>query len=257
MTFFQKKTQVLLLLFGGITSIAVYANKLNQAIKIDTATQKAALQSQQKINKLSDQAQTALTQYRSATRQTETLVTYNKHLQELIKSQSQEKSSLQQQLEQIEVTQQEIVPLILRMLDSLENFIQLDLPFLSEERLQRLETLKSMVVSADVTHAEKFRRIIEAYQIENEYGKTIEAYRADLELGGNQISVDFLRLGRVALYYQRLDGSETGMWNQKTKTWESLSSDYRIGVRNGLRIARKEAAPDLIVVPVPAAESVQ
>lgn len=249
------KLRLLFMLAISLASMNGYSNKLNQAIKVDSATNNAAIQSQKKIDKLSGQAQKALSEYRSATRQTETLGTYTSHLRELVKSQTEEKISLQQQLEEIETTQQEIVPLILRMLDSLESFIQLDLPFLPAERQHRLTLLKDMVVRADVTNAEKFRRIMEAYQIENDYGNTIEAYRANLDLNGNTSSVDFLRMGRVALYYQRLDGSETGFWNRETKTWEALPSDYRNAIRKGLRIARKETAPDLLVVPVPAPES--
>ena len=251
----QRRFRLLLTLVINLSSMNAHSDKLSQAIKVDTATNNTAIQSQKKIDRLSDQAQKALAEYRSATRQTETLKTYTSHLRELVKSQTEEKISLQQQLEEIETTQQEIVPLILRMLDSLERFIQLDLPFLPGERQQRLSLLKDMVVRADVTNAEKFRRIMEAYQIENDYGKTIEAYRADLDIKGNTSSVDFLRMGRVALYYQRLDGSETGLWNRETKAWETLPSSYRNAIRSGLRIARKETAPDLIIIPVPAAES--
>ncbi len=256
MVFYQGKLALLMVLMGFLIA-PVQANKLKQAINVDMVTNNAAIQSQKKIDKFSDQAQKALAEYRSAIRQTETLITYNQYLKTLIESQTEEKSLLEQQLKDIETTQQEIVPLILRMLDSLEKFIQLDIPFLPEERQQRLQRLKAMISRADVTNAEKFRRIIEAYQIENDYGKTIEAYRADLLIGENTVSVDFLRLGRVALYYQRLDGSETGSWNRETKTWDILSSDYRNAIRKGLRIARKESAPDLLVVPVPAAESVK
>jgi hypothetical protein len=120
-----------------------------------------------------------------------------------------------------------------------------------------LTKLKEMVLRADVTNAEKFRRIIEAYQIENEYGNTIEAYRADLTLQGEASSVDFLRLGRVALYYQHFDGSETGYWDKEQEQWQILSQDYRIAIRNGLRIARKETAPDLLTLPIPVAEAGQ
>ncbi len=255
MTLSRGKFQLPLILFFSLTSMSAHSDKLDQAIKVDTATNNTAIQSQKKIDNLSNQAQKALAEYRSATRQTETLKTYTSHLRELIKSQTEEKTSLQQQLEEIETTQQEIVPLILRMLNSLESFIQLDLPFLPTERQQRLSLLKDMMVRADVTHAEKFRRIMEAYQIENDYGKTIEAYRANLDINGNTSSVDFLRMGRVALYYQRLDGSETGFWNRETKAWETLDSDYRNAIRKGLRMARKQTAPDLIIIPVPAAES--
>jgi hypothetical protein len=208
-----------------------------------------------KINKLSNKTQKMLEQYRSASHQTETLITYNKHLTDLLHSQETEKASLEQQLVDIESTQREIIPLILRMLDNLDQFISLDLPFLPEERKQRLTKLKTMMVRADVTHAEKFRRILEAYQIENDYGNTIEAYKADLTMNGVSSSVDFLRLGRVALYYQRFDGSETGYWNKEQKQWQTLSDDYRNAIRNGLRIARKETAPDLLTLPIPVAEA--
>ena len=241
----------------GLFSPHVGADALKQAINTGLETNRTAAKSQGKIDKLSEQTRKMLDEYRSNTRQTETLQTYNQHLAALLQSQEEEKISLQQQLGEIATTQREIVPLILNMLENLEKFISLDLPFLPEERQNRLTQLKQMVVQADVTNAEKFRRIMEAYQIENDYGNTIEAYRADMQLGEVAGSVDFLRLGRVALYYQRLDGSETGSWNIATKQWDVLPDDYRNAIRDGLRIARKEAAPDMLVVPIPAPEAVE
>lgn len=241
----------------SLTIPQALADPLEQAIDIDIKTNKAAISSQNTIDKLNDQAQQMLEAYRAATRHTETLQIYNQHLKELLSSQLEEKASLKEQLNQIEVTQREVVPLTLKMLQSLEQFIKLDIPFLPGERQQRLEHLKALVNRADVTHAEKFRRILEAFQIENDYGNTIEAYRGNLKLNDSVSSVDFLRLGRVALYYQRLDGSETGFWNKETNAWEKLSSDYRNAIRNGLRIARKETAPDLLTLPVSAPEASQ
>lgn len=238
-----------------VLSFPVNADRLNDTISIESSTNNAAIQSQKKIDKLSDQAQKMLEQYRATSHHTETLLTYNRHLNDLLKSQKSEKISIEQQLTEIETTQREIVPLILNMLDSLEKFIALDLPFLSKERSERITKLKEMVLRADVTNAEKFRRILEAYQIENDYGNTIEAYRADLTIDGETRAVDFLRLGRVALYYQRFDGSEIGYWNKEEKKWQQLSSEYRNSIRNGLRIARKEMAPDILSLPIPAAEA--
>ncbi|MFU8787853.1 MAG: DUF3450 domain-containing protein [Methylobacter sp.] len=202
-----------------------------------------------------EQKNTPLEQYRALTRQSDILQTYNRHLQDLLASQAEEKKSLEQQLKDIEVTKQEIVPLIVHALDSLEKFIQLDLPFLPEERRQRLNQLKELVAKADVNNAEKFRRIMEAFQVENEYGNTIEAYKGNIVLNDVTSSVDFLRLGRVALYYQRLDRSETGFWNKEENRWQTLSSSYNTAIRNGLRIARKETAPDMLIVPVSAPEA--
>lgn len=234
----------------GFTTTPTSADALSKTIQTEGAISSNAIKSQKKIDGLDDRTRKMLEKYRSATRQTKTLLTYNDHLKALLDSQESEKASLEQQLEQIETTQREIVPLIINMQQSLEQFVQLDLPFLPEERQQRMTRLKEMMTRADVTNAEKFRRIIEAYQIENDYGNTIEAYRANIELQGKTSSVDFLRLGRIALYYQRLDGSETGFWNNQEKRWETLSADYRNSIRQGLRIARKEAAPDLLTLPV-------
>ncbi len=240
----------------SLASIPAFADVLSNTIQTENAIQKSAIQSQKTIDGLDDRTRAMLEEYRSATRQTKTLLTYNNHLKALLESQEIEKASFAKQLEQIETTQQEIVPLILNMQASLAEFVQLDLPFLPQERQQRINSLKEMMTRADVSNAEKFRRLIEAYQIENDYGNTIEAYRANIELDGELSSVDFLRLGRIALYYQRLDGSETGMWNHTEKKWEKLSADYRNPIRQGLRVARKEAAPDLLTVPLPTAVEV-
>jgi len=248
-------SQIMLIFF--VFSAPSHSTPLSQAIRVDGATNNAAIKSQQKIDRLSDKTDKMLEQYRAAIHQTRNLKTYNQYLQKLVDSQQQEKDSLHQQLAGIETTQQEIVPLMLSMQQTLEKFVHLDVPFLHQERHQRLAKLKAMMVRADVSNAEKYRRILEAYQIENDYGNTIEAYRGDLELKGVNSSVDFLRLGRVTLYYQRLDASETGYWNKEAKQWQVLSSDYRQPIRKGLRIARKEAAPDLLILPIPVPEAGQ
>jgi len=247
---YQITTASLLLSLASVPALS--DNLLNQAIQLESKTDTAASQSQQKINRLDDRTRKMLEQYRSANRQSKTLQTYNNHLNTLLSSQEQEINSLKQQLTQIETTQREIIPLMLNMQKSLARFVELDIPFLPKERQTRIDTLNTMMGRADVTTAEKFRRLIEAYQIENNYGNTIEAYRGLIELQGKKSSVDFLRFGRVALYYQRLDGSETGVWNKSEKRWEPLSSDYQNSIRQGLRIARKETAPDLLTLPLPA-----
>ena len=246
---FCRQYKCLATFFLGLYALPVYSTPLNQA------STTAAIHSEQKLEPRPGADNSLLAQYRSTIRQTETLAIYNHHLEDLLKSQAEEKTSLEQQLKDIEVTKKEIVPLILHMLDSLDKFVQMDLPFLPEERQQRLKRLKEMVVKADISDAEKFRRVMEAFQVENEYGNTIEAYKGNLILNGINTSVDFLRLGRIALYYQRLDGSETGFWNKEEKRWQTLPSHYRRAIHDGLRIARKETAPDLLTLPVPAPEA--
>ena len=205
---------------------------------------------QKHIDELSDQTDALLAKYRTVLKQIDSIRIYNHQLRELITSQEEELASLQDQLDRVEVVGRSVTPLMLRMIDALDATVALDLPFLIEERTQRIADLRKLMTRAAVTSAEKYRLIMEAYQTENEYGRTIEAYRSTLKRGDRDIKVDFLRFGRIALVYQTLDGMEAGVWNQTKKTWELLDASYRTAIREGLRIARKQAAPDLIRLPL-------
>jgi septal ring factor EnvC (AmiA/AmiB activator) len=206
---------------------------------------------QKHIDELSDQTDELLAKYRTVLTQIDSIGIYNHQLRELIASQDEELASLQDQLDRVEVVGRSVTPLMLRMIEALDATVALDLPYLIEERTQRIADLRKLMTRAAVTSAEKYRLIMEAYQTENEYGRTIEAYRSTLKRGDRDIKVDFLRFGRIALIYQTLDGMEAGVWNQEKKIWEPLDASYRTAIRQGLRIARKQAAPDLIRLPLP------
>jgi hypothetical protein len=215
------------------------------------------VQSQQRIDDISDETETLFTRYSNTLRQIDSIRVYNRQMRELIASQEAELASLRGQLDQVEVVGRSVTPLMLRMISALEALVRLDLPFLLDERTERIAELRKMMSRSDVTNAEKYRRIMEAYQIENEYGRTIEAYRSMLERGDREIQVDFLRFGRIALIYQTLDGKEAGVWDLEKKSWAPLDASYRTAIRQGLRIARKQAAPDMIRLPLPPAQEEQ
>lgn len=226
------------------------AGALDEAIDTQVNTDIAAQKSQEKIDNLSDETTDMLAEYRDVLRQTQSLKSYNDQLQSLVDSQQEEMASISEQLNNIETTQHDIVPLMLKMIDVLQQFVSLDIPFLKQERQTRLEALNAMMGRADVSLAEKYRRIMEAYQVETEYGRTIEAYQADLEDGETKKTVDFLRIGRVSLYYLTLDGKEAGMWDNDKKQWVTLSDDYIQPITDGLKVAKKQLPPDLMVLPV-------
>lgn len=243
---------------AAVLAVGLAAPALADTLGSSMSTQKrmdvAAKNSQERINKLDDEAQSLLTEYRYVTRETTSLKRYNQQLERQINSQLEEIESIKSQLDQINDVSREVVPMMLRMVDTLDQFIALDMPFLTKERTMRVQSLKDIMDRADVTTSEKYRRIVEAYQIEMEYARTIEAYQAELDAAGQKRTVDFLRIGRIALMYQTLDGEETGFYNTETKAWEELDSGYEVPVRNGLRIARKQAAPNILTVPVAAAK---
>lgn len=233
------------------SSALAQSGTVNSAIREQVATESAARATQQRVNQIDDQTRTAVGEYRAALQETDSLRRYNAQLSEQIKSQEDEMVSIAKQIEQIEITAREVVPMMQRMLTTLEQFVALDIPFLPAERRTRVETLKEMMGRADVSIAEKYRRITEAYQVEMEYGRTLEAYQASLIGPGatGDKTVDFLRVGRLALLYQTLDGKQTGYWDAQAKQWVE-DDDYDDAVRLGLKIAKKQTAPNLLTVPV-------
>ncbi|MGB5722450.1 MAG: DUF3450 family protein, partial [Woeseiaceae bacterium] len=96
---------------------------------------------------------------------------------------------------------------------------------------------------------------MEAYQIENDFGTTIENYTQTIDNFEDATrSYNMLRIGRIGLYFQSDDTKITGRWNNETRAWERADS-ARNEVRKGLRVAKQLVAPELIIVPVPAAEA--
>jgi hypothetical protein len=231
------------------------AGALEEAIDTQVNTDQAAQQSQQRIDALADGTTDMVAEYREVLQQTQSLKAYNDQLQTLVNSQRSELTSIAEQLKNIETTQRDIVPLMTQMIDVLEQFVALDLPFLQEERTNRIVALKTMMGRADVSLSEKYRRIMEAYQVETEYGRTIEAYQAELPSNGDKRTVDFLRIGRTSLYYLTLDGREAGIWDAANQSWQTLPDSYLQAVADGLKVARKQLPPDLLVLPVQTAEA--
>ncbi len=137
------------------------------------------------------------------------------------------------------------------MVERLEEFVALDLPFRRDERNERVRELQGMLEDASITDAQKMRRVLEAYQIEVEFGRNAEAYTGELELESGIRQVSFLQLGRVALLYQTNDDAgDSGIWNPETGEWERLGSQHRNSVRTALRMARSQVAPELVLLPL-------
>ncbi|MGM3389258.1 DUF3450 domain-containing protein [Stutzerimonas stutzeri] len=240
------------LLPGVLLSLCLplQAAPLDDALNESQRLAAEAQASQARIEQLDDTTRQMLNDYRNAVQQAEALKAYNAQLTELTDAQRKELDGFQRQLDSIERTQQAVAPQMGRMIEVLEEFIAADLPFLPEERADRLASLQDMQGRADVSLAEKYRRILEAYQIESDYGRTLEAWRGELPTEGGSRSVEFLRLGRTMLYYQTLDAHESGWWNPQAKAWEVLDSSARRPLTKAIAIARQQQAPGWLELPV-------
>lgn len=241
---------------GAFCSVASQANTLDAIIKVGEEKTAAAKQSQAKIDRLAEEARDLLTDYKTVMKQVDGLKVYNARLQRQIDNQERRIADIDNSIDEVTVIQRQMMPLVIRMIDGLEQFVELDVPFNLDERRARIEFLRDNVDRSDITVAEKFRQVLEAYNIELQYGRGMETYSDTIELNGVTRDVDFLRIGRVSLVYQTTDGEESGVWNPETKSWDSLSSgDYAAAIRKGVRIAKKQATIELLNMPVAAPEA--
>lgn len=252
------KISLLCGLLLGMSMASPAQEPVKKAIDAAAAANAEAAQSQQRVDALATDTQSMIEEYRKVVAQTEDLKAYNDQVERMLGTQKNELTALAQQTRLNAVTPERLLPLLRKMVETLEQFVQLDSPFLAEERANRVKDLKQLVDLPDVSLTEKYRRIMEAYQVEAEYGRTIEAYTGELPAGDGPDAkgrtVNFLRVGRMALLYATLDGGESGYWDAASKSYRSLPSEFNREIEHGLQIARKEAAPDLLKVPLPAPE---
>lgn len=240
---------------GGAVA-TVQASTLDSILAVGKSKNDAARASQTKIDKLADETRDLLADYKSVTKQVDGLKVYNTRLQRQIDSQTTRIGEIEASIDQVTIVSRQMTPLIIRMVDGLEKFVELDVPFHLEQREQRIAFLRANLDRSDISVAEKFRQILDAYKIENEYGRKIDAYKGTVEIEGVERDVNFLRVGRVAFVYQTTDTEISGAWDQSTRSWVPLSrGEYRNAIMKGLRIARKEASIDLMNMPIAAPEA--
>ena len=225
---------------------------LDDTLFVQRSSNLGSKDSQIIVSNLSDETQDLLGQYRLVLQQIDRLIAYNDYVERLIVDQEAQITDIRKQLDQFALIERGIVPLMLDSIDILDKFIDLDVPFLLEERKARVARLRTIMDLSDVTVSEKYRQIMDAYQIETTYGRDIEAYTGLLEIDGESRQVDFLRIGRTSLTYQTPDQEETGFWNKQTGQWEKLPNKYQNYVTQGLRVARKQVTPNLLELPIEA-----
>ncbi len=231
-------------------SAGLYAAGVKDSLDVVAKTNASAALSQETIDKLSRETRNLLEEYRKLLDGSEYQAAYTRELQQLEASQEVRIESLKKQVEEAGITQQRIVPLMRGMADSLEKFVVLDLPFHHEERINAALQLQQRLRQADLSLSVKFRLLLETWQLEQDYGVTIETWRGPLELADDSLSVEFLRIGRLALYYQSRDGLNSGYWDRSAKRWLPLNADYNQSIALALRVARDQVTPELLNLPM-------
>ncbi|MDT0634907.1 DUF3450 domain-containing protein [Spectribacter hydrogenooxidans] len=237
--------------------LAGAADPVEQARDTVTETNQADAASQDRIDRLSEETRRMLDAYREAVTRTQQLQVYNRELDKIVAEQERRKQALQNRIDRVGDLREQVEPLMLRMIDGLERFVEADLPFSLAERRERVAGLREAVANPELNVAERFRRVLEAYQTEAEYGRTMGTYRGEVEMDGSPRLVEFLRVGRTMLFYLTPDDARVGYWDRDSGAWQPLPDRYRGPIREGIRVAKDVAAPQLIEIAVPAPSAPQ
>ena len=230
-----------------LSSMQIHTSDMEAVLEVGRENQELSASSQDRIDKTERQTDKIVNEYKVVSKQVEGLKLYNEQKRIQIQAQLDLMDKLDEQLIKVVVMQRQIPPLAQRMLESLETFISLDTPFRKAERQNRVDLVRASLAKPKVTASEQVRQVLEAYNIEAEYGRKIDTYEDTLSDG---TVVNILVIGRIGMFYQTKDERTSGRWNNDTNSWDELSSSYRKPIRDGIRMAKKLAPTDMLLMPV-------
>ncbi|WP_447028210.1 DUF3450 domain-containing protein [Vibrio parahaemolyticus] len=231
--------------------IPAHAANLNDAQAVQSKTNQASAVSQKRIDASAEKSLTLEAEIEQLQEEVSNLKIYRDHLSSLVESQHQEVNSLNEQIEQIAQTRQGVVPLMYHMLEGLKRIVASDKPIRKAQREERIAKLDDLMTRADVADAEKFRRILEAYQIEMDYGTKLGIYQGKIKLDANEkVEADVLYLGRVSLVARSLSGDKFWSWSQQQQAWQPVGSEQKTELDKAFAMANKQIAPSMLTLPV-------
>jgi hypothetical protein len=234
----------------------IYSQEIvDKTIDLSVQSSGLSIDAQEKIEALDEISKKVYFEYKDTLNEYKSLKNYDDQLSEIIDAQFAEISNINNQIDSLDDINIDILPLLKTMTNTLRKVVNLDIPFLKEQRIERVNNLDELLLRADITTAEKFRKVFEAYQIEANFGKTIENYPGYIMLNGAEVAVDFFRLGRLGLYYRTPNGKETGFWNLNTSDWSHEGGSLNDAIKVALDISNRQSPPNFITLPLKPVEN--
>ncbi|NNC99418.1 MAG: DUF3450 domain-containing protein [Gammaproteobacteria bacterium] len=256
-TFFKKgilRNSLVGIVLFAFLPLSTWADTLDDIINSGIARQKAAAASQKRIDAVSEQTEKIIANYEQERKVVDGLKVYNDRLQRTLTAQEIAMGKLEKSIDDASLIERQIVPLMLRMIEGLDRFIAADIPFKLEQREARVERIRGYLTNANISAAERFRQVLEAYSIENNYGTSIDVYTDTLSLAAGELTVNILQVGRTGLYYQTLDGAASGYYDKTDGAWKDLDSSHNEGITQAIRITQGKESKGLMKLPVAAPE---
>lgn len=251
----RRKPRSAMALAGLLGAVVISAPAIGQDVNAIIAAEeqrtRAAQRAQDEIDQIAERTRERFEEYQLVVRDVEGLTAHNDLMQASVDLQNQELEDLYISIDRVTLIERQILPLMTRMIDSLEQFIDLDVPFLLEERRARVAELRGLLTQSDITSAVQFRNVMQAWQIENDYGRFAETYIGEVEIGGVLREVSYLKVGRIGLYYVTPDSALAGAWDQQTREWVELAGKDAAEIRTGVNVI-ETSSPQLFMIPIAA-----
>lgn len=231
-----------------VTAGGAYA-QLDEALRVARQSTQEGAQAQEQITQIADAADNAERQYLAAREQIESQRIFLEQQRVFLLSQENELNALRTQLERVGSIEVDLAPMLLDMYVALEEFINEDIPFQMDVRLQRLENIQTALGDATISAAERYRLLLNAYEIEMGYGRSLRAYSEEVDVDGAPQSAEVVQIGRVALI--RDIGGTLEILTQDNREWRPVPGSMAVDVQRAFRIAREVTTPEVFVAPLP------
>jgi hypothetical protein len=216
---------------------------VSESIRIRQATQKSE-------EKWRDEKRKEVARLDALDREAQQLEARKKDLMERIAAAAARIREKEKQLADINQIQADIAPLMEAQVGQLKRFLAEDLPFLPEERRQRIKRIEKLLSDPDVAVSEKFRKVMEALQVEAEYGNTIEVVQQTIRVSGRDLLSTIFRLGRIALFYQSLDQKQCGFFDVAASIWKPLPASFNRNLQAAIEIGTKRRPAEILALPL-------
>ncbi len=191
-----------------------------------------------------------LTRYAQLEQELRTLQEHKEQLESQADAVQKRVRAKQIELDELARISDQLAPFIAETMQRLQQFVAADLPFLTQERKQRIVRVEQIVSDPDVPVSEKLRKTLEALMVEADYGRTIEVTRESILLGETATLVNVFRLGRLGLYFETLDEQRCGVFNMAVNSWQELPVHDGKGIHAALEIGAKRRPAELVALPL-------
>lgn len=216
--------------------------KAEQAVRVRIDTQK-------KVETLSAQESDLAQAVEARAREVALITRQREKTEAYLKDQRQKLAEMQRRQQELTRIKAELEPFLDQTFGQLSVFLENDLPFLAEERAERLASLRTLLNNYDASLPEKTRRLLLALEIEARYGATAQAAEREIEIAGRRLRVRTLRLGRLGLFAMSQDGTQAWRYNAKAKGYEPVDG-YSRELNLAADIAQRHRVATLVEVPL-------